>query len=72
MAQLIIMLIFLGLAILAMAVRMIFIKNGEMRTGCAGKNPLLNDDGEACGFCGAMPGDECQDDEGSLEASSKS
>lgn len=68
MAQLVIMLIFLGLAILAMAVRMIFVKNGEMRSGCAGKNPLLNEDGVACGMCGAKPGEECKEDEMAVEA----
>jgi hypothetical protein len=68
MAQLVIMLIFLGLAILGMAVRMIFVKNGEMRSGCAGKNPLLNDDDVACGFCGAMPGDECKEEDVAAEA----
>jgi hypothetical protein len=68
MAQLVIMLIFLGLAILAMAVRMIFVKNGEMRSGCAGKNPLLNEDGVACGMCGAKPGEECKEDNAVLDA----
>lgn len=47
---------------------MIFIKGSEMRSGCAGKNPLLNDEGVACGFCGAMPGEECMEDEVQVEA----
>jgi len=63
MAQLIIILVFLGIAILAMAIRMIFIKGSEMRSGCAGKNPLLNEEGVACGFCGAEPGETCKEEE---------
>lgn len=63
MVQLILILIVLGLVILAMAVRMIFIKGGEMRAGCAGKNPLLQEEGVACGLCGAKPEEACKSED---------
>ena len=31
-------------------------------------NGLLNDDDVACGFCGAMPGDECKEEDVAAEA----
>lgn len=51
------------LAVLGMAVRVMFIKGAEARGGCAGKNPLLMEEGVACGLCGAKPGEECKEDE---------
>lgn len=63
MVQLILILSILAIAALAMAVRMLFIKGSEMRAGCAGKNPMLQEEGVACGLCGAKPGEECKSDE---------
>lgn len=54
----------LGIGILGMAVRIIFIKNGEVRGGCASKNPMLMDEGVVCGVCGRVPGAPCGDEEG--------
>lgn len=63
MAQFILIVGILIIALLGMGVRMLFVKNGEMRAGCAGKNPMLQEEGVACGLCGAKPGDVCQNDE---------
>ncbi len=65
MAQVVLIFVVLALAILAMAVRMIFIKGSEMRAGCAGKNPMLQEEGVACGLCGAKPGEECKSEDSS-------
>lgn len=43
-----------------MAVRVIFIKGAEARGGCAGKNPLLAEEGVACGLCGAKADEVCK------------
>ena len=53
------------LALLAIAVGGISIKiwakkDGEFAGTCASQNPMLNTDGEACGFCGKTP-DEYED-----------
>lgn len=51
------------IAVLAMAIRVWLIKGAEARGGCAGKNPLLLEEGVACGLCGAKPGEACREDE---------
>ena len=63
MTQFILIVGILIIALLGMGVRMLLVKNGEMRAGCAGKNPMLQEEGVACGLCGAKPGDACQNDE---------
>ena len=35
-------------------------KDGEFAGTCASQNPMINRDGEACGFCGKTP-DEYKD-----------
>ena len=52
----------LGIGILGMAVRLIFIKNSEVRGGCASKNPMLMEEGVVCGVCGKVPTGQCADD----------
>jgi hypothetical protein len=53
-------LILLTLGLLALAVAGITIKiwakkDGEFAGTCASQNPMLNQNGEACGFCGKSP-----------------
>lgn len=56
--------VFLIIAVVLFSVRLIFVKGGEVRSGCAGKNPLLQDEGVACGICGQVPQNgECGDPE---------
>ena len=50
----------LAIALVGMAVRLLFIKNGEVRGGCAGKNPMMQEEGVACSMCGALPAEECK------------
>ena len=38
-------------------IKILFKKNGKFSGTCASQNPMLNKDGEACGFCG-KPADE--------------
>ena len=51
------------IAVLGMAVRVWLVKGAEARGGCAGKNPMLLEEGVACGLCGAKPGEECREDQ---------
>ena len=56
--------VFLLIAIALFSVRLLFVKDGEIRGGCAGKNPLLQEEGVACGICGQVPDNgECGDPE---------
>jgi hypothetical protein len=52
-----------GLAVAGIAVRLFLVKGGEVRGGCAGKNPILQEEGVACNFCGALPTEECKKEE---------
>jgi hypothetical protein len=56
-------LVVFSIAILGMAVRVILVKGAEARGGCAGKNPLLADEGVECGLCGAKPTEECRNED---------
>ena len=45
----------LGLAIAGIAIKIWAKKDGKFAGTCASQNPLLNKDGDACGFCGKTP-----------------
>ncbi|WP_296313441.1 membrane or secreted protein [Winogradskyella sp. UBA3174] len=58
-------LLLLTLGLLALAVAGITIKiwakkDGKFAGTCASQNPMLNTEGESCGFCGKAP-DEYED-----------
>ena len=53
------MLVFVFLAI---SIKILFKKNGEFSGTCASQNPYLNQEGKACGLCGAMPEEQCKDE----------
>ncbi|MTI33039.1 hypothetical protein [Xanthovirga aplysinae] len=50
-----------------MSVRLLFVKNGEFKGTCASQSPFLNKEGEACGFCGKMPGEQCKNNNSEVE-----
>lgn len=48
----------IGLLLLAVggiAIKIWVKKDGKFAGTCASQNPMLNKDGEACGFCGKTP-----------------
>jgi hypothetical protein len=47
------------IAVLGIGVRLLFIKNGEVRGTCASQSPLLNKDNESCQLCGKPAGEAC-------------
>jgi len=51
----VITLVLLGLAIAGIAIKIWAKKDGEFAGTCASQNPMLNTNGEACGFCGKSP-----------------
>lgn len=59
MATLLLGIGFVALFFILMSVRLIFLKDGQFKGTCASQNPFLNKEGEACGFCGRMPGEAC-------------
>ena len=42
----------LGVAVAGIAIKIWAKKDGKFSGTCASQNPMLNQDGEACGFCG--------------------
>lgn len=55
MKLLLITLVLLLLAFAGIAIKLWAKKDGEFAGTCASQNPMLNQDGEACGFCGKTP-----------------
>jgi hypothetical protein len=52
--------VLLGLAFAGIAIKIWAKKDGKFAGTCASQSPVLNKDGEACGFCGKLP-DEMKD-----------
>ena len=48
----------LGLAFAGITIKIWSRKNGKFAGTCASQNPLLNQDGEACGMCGKLPSEQ--------------
>ena len=52
----------LALGVLGIAIKIWAKKDGEFAGTCASNNPLLNQEGESCGVCGARPDEMCKED----------
>lgn len=50
---------FIGLFFVLMSVRLIFLKEGEFKGTCASANPLLQEEGATCSYCGKSP-EKCE------------
>ena len=44
--------VLLGLGVAGIAIKIWAKKDGKFAGTCASQNPMLNKDGDACGFCG--------------------
>lgn len=53
----------LALAFGGIAIKIWAKKDGKFGGTCASNNPLLNEEGAACGFCGALPDEQCKSDD---------
>lgn len=45
----------LAIGIVGITIKIWAKKDGKFAGTCASQNPMLNQDGEACGFCGKTP-----------------
>ena len=60
--------VLLGIGVIAvffilMSVRLIFVKDGQLKGTCASQSPYLNKEGGTCGYCGKTvdgEGGECK------------
>jgi hypothetical protein len=50
----------LAFAFAGIAIKIWGKKGGEFGGTCASNNPVFNEDGEPCSFCGARPDEKCQ------------
>ncbi|MGB1971996.1 MAG: membrane or secreted protein [Flavobacteriaceae bacterium] len=51
----------MGLAFAGIAIKIIVKKDGKFAGTCASQSPFLNQEGEACSFCGKLPDEqECK------------
>ena len=50
----------LGLGFAGIAIKILVKKNGKFAGTCSSNNPLLQEEGAACGLCGAMPEEQCK------------
>lgn len=61
-------LVILGIAMAGFLVRLFFVKNAEVRGGCASKNPLLANETGTCPACGAVPTGKCAENMPEIKA----
>jgi hypothetical protein len=52
----------LAIGFAGIAVKIWTQKDGEFAGTCASNSPFLNEEGEACSFCGAQPNEKCKSD----------
>lgn len=55
MGLLLITLLLLAIGIAGITIKIWGKKDGEFAGTCASQNPMLNKEGESCGFCGKTP-----------------
>ena len=60
MKLMLISIVLIGLAFAGIAIKILLKKNGEFAGTCASNNPLLQEEGAACGMCGAKPQEQCK------------
>lgn len=63
MAGILLAILLLGLAFAGIAIKILVKKDGKFAGTCASNNPLLQEEGAACGLCGARPEEQCRKDD---------
>ncbi len=53
----------LAIGFAGIAVKILLKKDGKFAGTCASNNPMLNEDGQPCSFCGALPDEQCKKEE---------
>jgi len=53
----------IAFAFAGIGIKILVKKNGKFSGTCASQNPIINKEGEPCGLCGAMPDEECKNEE---------
>ena len=60
MTIVLIAIVLVAIAFAGIAIKILLKKNGQFSGTCSSNNPLLKDEGGACGMCGAKPEEKCK------------
>ncbi|MCF8463246.1 MAG: membrane or secreted protein [Flavobacteriales bacterium] len=60
MAVVVATILLLGIGFAGIGIKLLLKKDGKFSGTCASNSPFLNKEGQACGFCGAMPEEQCK------------
>ncbi len=60
MALVLITIVLVALAFAGIAIKVLVKKNGRFSGTCSSNNPLFQNEGGACGICGAKPEEQCK------------
>jgi hypothetical protein len=60
MAEVLLAIGLLAIAFAGIAIKIWAKKGGKFAGTCASNNPLLQEEGAACGLCGARPEEQCK------------
>lgn len=52
----------LALGFAGIAIKILVKKEGKFAGTCASNNPIVNEEGQPCSFCGALPDEQCQNE----------
>ena len=63
METILLAILLLSIGIAGIAIKILVKKDGQFAGTCASNNPMLNQEGESCGICGARPDEKCKQDE---------
>lgn len=55
--------VLLGLGFAGIAIKILVKKDGQFSGTCASNNPVLQEEGAACGLCGAQPNEQCMNED---------
>ena len=62
---------FVALAFAGIAIKILVKKDGEFAGTCASNSPFLNEEGEACSLCGALPDQKCKSEDNKTSTQKK-
>ena len=60
MKVVLITIVMLAIGFAGIAIKLLLKKDGKFAGTCASNNPMLNEEGAPCSFCGAKPEEMCQ------------
>lgn len=60
MTVVLIAIVLVALAFAGIAIKILVKKDGKFAGTCSSNNPLLKNEGGACGICGAKPEEKCK------------